>query len=158
MKLLYYHMETTAHFVAQWIEARTRFSNQLKTLQSEDLKKKLGDSPNSVGFLIRHIGDVELLFSKNVFANTSVHVTAKTVISGQDTGEWTDLPALLAYVSESFNTLQSTLATQADSVWSEVITTKEFGTKTKAEALGRIVSHTAYHAGQMAILIKYGKI
>jgi uncharacterized damage-inducible protein DinB len=151
-------METTAHFVAQWIEARTRFSNQLKTLQSEDLKKKLGDSPNSVGFLIRHIGDVELLFSKNVFANTSVHVTAKTVISGQDTGEWTDLPALLAYVSESFNTLQSTLATQADSVWSEVITTKEFGTKTKAEALGRIVSHTAYHAGQMAILIKYGKI
>ena len=151
-------METTVHFVAQWIEARTRFSNQLKTLQSEDLKKKLGDSPNSVGFLIRHIGDVELLFSKNVFANTSVHVTAKTVISGQDTVEWTDLPALLAYVSESFNTLQSTLATQADSVWSEVITTKEFGTKTKAEALGRIVSHTAYHAGQMAILIKYGKI
>ncbi|MFL0298699.1 DinB family protein [Aquirufa novilacunae] len=158
MKLLYYHMETTAHFVAQWIEARTRFSNQLKTLQSEDLKKKLGDSPNSVGFLIRHIGDVELLFSKNVFANTSVHVTAKTVISGQDTGEWTDLPALLAYVSESFNTLQNTLAIQADSVWSEVITTKEFGTKTKAEALGRIVSHTAYHAGQMALLIKYGKI
>jgi uncharacterized damage-inducible protein DinB len=151
-------METTAHFVAQWIEARTRFSNQLKTLQSEDLKKKLGDSPNSVGFLIRHIGDVELLFSKNVFANTSVHVTAKTVISGQDTGEWTDLPALLAYVSESFNTLQNTLAIQADSVWSEVITTKEFGTKTKAEALGRIVSHTAYHAGQMALLIKYGKI
>jgi uncharacterized damage-inducible protein DinB len=158
MKLLYYHMETTAHFVAQWIEARTRFSNQLKTLQSEDLKKKLGDSPNSVGFLIRHIGDVELLFSKNVFANTSVHVTAKTVISGQDTGEWTDLPALLAYVSESFNTLQNTLAIQADSAWSEVITTKEFGTKTKAEALGRIVSHTAYHAGQMALLIKYGKI
>jgi uncharacterized damage-inducible protein DinB len=151
-------METTAHFVAQWIEARTRFSNQLKTLQSEDLKKKLGDSPNSVGFLIRHIGDVELLFSKNVFANTSVHVTAKTVISGQDTGEWTDLSALLAYVSESFNTLQNTLAIQADSVWSEVITTKEFGTKTKAEALGRIVSHTAYHAGQMALLIKYGKI
>jgi uncharacterized damage-inducible protein DinB len=151
-------METTAHFVAQWIEARTRFSNQLKTLQSEDLKKKLGDSPNSVGYLIRHIGDVELLFSKNVFANTSVHVSAKTVISGQDTGEWTDLPALLAYVSESFNTLQNTLAIQADSVWSEVITTKEFGTKTKAEALGRIVSHTAYHAGQMALLIKYGKI
>ena len=111
MKLLYYPMETTAHFVAQWVEARTRFSNQLKTLQSEDLKKKLGDSPT-----------------------------------------------LLAYVSTSFDTLQSTLATQLDSAWSEVIKTKEFGTKTKAEALGRIVSHTAYHAGQMALLIKYGKI
>ena len=150
-------METTLHFVAQWVEARTRFSNQLKTLLAEDLKKKLGDSPNSIGYLIRHIGDVEFLFSKNVFGNSSVQVSAKTVISGHDTGEWTDLSALLAYVSQSFDTLQRTLLAQADSVWSEVITTKEFGTKTKAEALGRIVSHTAYHAGQIAIINKYGK-
>ncbi|MFN3530884.1 MAG: damage-inducible protein DinB, partial [Bacteroidia bacterium] len=35
---------------------------------------------------------------------------------------------------------------------------KEFGTKTKAEAFGRIVSHTAYHAGQLAIINKYGTI
>ena len=150
-------METTAHFVAQWVEARTRFSNQLKTMQAEDLKKKLRDSPNSIGFLIRHIGDVELLFSKNVFGNPSVQVSAKTVIAGHDTGEWVDLPTLLAYVQESFETLHDTLLTQADSVWAEVITTKEFGTKTKAEALGRIVSHTAYHAGQIAIIHKYGK-
>jgi hypothetical protein len=63
-------METTLQFVAQWVEARTRFSNQLKTLRSENLSKHLGKSPNSVGFLIRHIGDVELLFSKNVFGNS----------------------------------------------------------------------------------------
>lgn len=155
-KSLYFHMETTAHLVAQWLEGRRRFSNQLKNLHSEDLTKKLGDSPNLIGFLIRHIGDVELLFSKNVFGNTAVQVSAKTVIAGHDTGEWTDLSALLAYVSESFNTLQSTLAAQPDWVWSEVVTTKEFGTKTKAEALGRIVSHTAYHAGQIAIIHKYG--
>ena len=149
-------METTSHFVAEWVEARTRFSNQLKTLQASDLTKKLGDSPNSIGFLIRHIGDVELLFSKNVFGNPSVQVSAKTVISGHDTGEWVDLPTLLAYVEESFSTLHETLVSQPDSVWAEVITTKEFGTKTKAEALGRIVSHTAYHAGQIAIIHKYG--
>ena len=149
-------METTLHFVAQWLEARTRFSNQLKTLHAIDLAKKLGDSPNSIGFLIRHIGDVELLFSKNVFGNSSVQVSAKTVISGHDTGEWTDLESLLAYVEESFSILHDTLVSQPDSVWSEVITTKEFGTKTKAEALGRIVSHTAYHAGQIAIIHKYG--
>lgn len=150
-------METTNHFVAEWVEARTRFSNQLKTLQASDLTKKLGDSPNSIGFLIRHIGDVELLFSKNVFGNTAVQVSGKTVIAGHDTGEWVDLPTLLAYVQESFETLHDTLVAQPDSVWSEVITTKEFGTKTKAEALGRIVSHTTYHAGQIAIIYKYGK-
>ena len=150
-------MGTTLHFVAQWVEARTRFSNQLKTLLSADLSKHLGESPNSVGFLIRHIGDVELLFSKNVFGNSEVHVTAKTVISGHDTGEWTDLESLLAYVEESFSVLHATLVAQPDSIWSEVITTKEFGTKTKAEALGRIVSHTAYHAGQIALIYKYWK-
>lgn len=150
-------METTGHFVAQWVEARTRFSNQLKTLLPEDLSKHLGDSPNSIGFLIRHIGDVELLFSKNVFGNTAVQVSAKTVIAGHDTGEWTDLASLKSYVEGSFAILQETLVAQSDSVWSEVITTKEFGTKTKAEALGRIVSHTAYHAGQIAIINKYGK-
>ncbi|UAJ13996.1 DinB family protein [Aquirufa lenticrescens] len=149
-------METTNHFVAEWVEARTRFSNQLKTLLAEDLSKHLGDSPNSIGFLIRHIGDVELLFSKNVFGNSSVQVSAKTVIAGHDTGEWRDLESLLAYVEESFSILHETLVSQPDSVWSEVITTKEFGTKTKAEALGRIVSHTAYHAGQIAIIHKYG--
>lgn len=150
-------METMNHFVAEWVEARTRFSNQLKTLLAEDLSKHLGDSPNSIGFLIRHIGDVELLFSKNVFGNSSVQVSAKTVIAGHDTGEWTDLESLLAYVEESFSILHETLVSQPDSVWSEVITTKEFGTKTKAEAMGRIVSHTAYHAGQIAIIHKYGK-
>lgn len=139
-----------------WIEARTRFSNQLSGLQSSDLSKTLGDSPNSIGFLIRHIGDVELLFSKNVFGDTNVKVTARTVIEKRDTGEWTDLESLKNYVSESFEKLKAIVEKQSDSDWEETITTKEFGTKTKAEAFGRIVSHTAYHTGQLAILNKYG--
>jgi uncharacterized damage-inducible protein DinB len=140
-----------------WIEARTRFTNQLENLSENDLLKKLGESPNSVGFLIRHMGDVELLFAKNVFGDSSIKVTAKTVIDKQDTGEWTDLEALKNYVSESFKKLKSIVETQTENDWETTITTKEFGTKTKAEAFGRIVSHTAYHAGQLAIINKYGK-
>jgi uncharacterized damage-inducible protein DinB len=141
-----------------WTEARTRFSNQLENLSESDLKKKLGNSPNSVGFLIRHIGDVELLFAKNVFGATDVKVTAKTVIDKHDTGEWTDLEALKNYLSESFEKLKSIVEKQTDTDWETQITTKEFGTKNKAEAFGRIVSHTAYHAGQLAIINKYGNI
>lgn len=47
-----------------WAEARTRFSNLLPTLKEEDLKKKLANTKNSAGFLIRHIADVELLLPK----------------------------------------------------------------------------------------------
>lgn len=140
-----------------WIEARTRFTNQILTLSNQDLNKKLLPSQNSVGFLIRHIGDVELLFAKNVFGANAIHVIAKTVISKKDTGEWTNFRELAAYVESSFNELKSIVKLQNDTDWDTIIETKEFGKKTKAEAFGRIISHTAYHAGQMAIIIKYGK-
>lgn len=149
-------MKTNTEILLElWIESRTRFTNQLENLTESDLQKKLGDSPNSVGFLIRHIGDVELLFAKNVFGDSSVKVSAKTVIEKRDTGEWTDLEALKNYVAESFDKLKSIVVKQTDEDWETQITTKEFGTKTKAEAFGRIVSHTAYHAGQLAIINKY---
>lgn len=140
-----------------WQEARTRFSNQLVQLSEEDLKKKLPPAVNSTGFLIRHIGDVELLFAKNVFKGNDIKVTAKTVIAQKDTGEWTNLAELKEYVDHSFKTLKSIVELQTDADWETTITTKEFGTKTKAEAFGRIVSHTNHHAGQMILLLKYGK-
>lgn len=145
----------TAILLELWTEARTRFSNQLQNLTAADLTKKLNPSPNSIGFLIRHIGDVELLFAKNVFGDNTVKVTAKTVIDKKDTGEWTNLAELIAYVNQSFATLKAIVEKQSDEDWETSISTKEFGTKTKAEAFGRIVSHTTYHAGQMAIIKKY---
>lgn len=146
----------TKILIELWIESRTRFTDQLSSITESDLKKRLLPSQNSVGFLIRHIGDVELLFAKNVFGYTEVKVTAKTVIEKKDTGEWTNLSELNEYVVHSFETLKAIIEKQTDEDWESIITTKEFGTKTKAEAFGRIISHTAYHAGQMAIINKYG--
>ena len=74
-------MPTSATLIELWLEARTRFTNQLKEITEEDLKKRLPPSPNSLGFLIRHIGEVELLFAKNVFGALDVKVVAKTVIA-----------------------------------------------------------------------------
>ena len=147
----------TQFFLELWLESRTRFTNQLENITTADLTKKLPPSVNSVGFLIRHIGDVELLFAKNVFGAAEVKVVAKTVIDKYDSGEWTDLEGLKQYVNLSFDQLKTIVEKQTDEDWETTITTKEFGTKTKAEAFGRIVSHTAYHAGQLAIINKYGK-
>jgi uncharacterized damage-inducible protein DinB len=150
-------MSTTENLLMLWQEARTRFSNQMPALKESDLTKKLADSTNSIGFLIRHIGDVELLFAKNVFGAKDLHVKAKTVIDKTDTGVWTNLEELKAYVELSFESLKSIVEKQTDADWETVIETKEFGAKTKAEAFGRIVSHTAYHAGQIGIIVKYGE-
>ncbi len=138
-----------------WKEGRTRLINQLSNIQPEDLTKKLDNSPNSAGFLIRHLAEVELLFAKNVFGNMEVKVDAQTLKAGKDTGEWTDLESLKSIVEEAGIQLEKAIESQED--WDAVIETKEFGKKTKAEALGRITTHTAYHAGQLAIVLKYGE-
>ena len=138
-------------------EARTRLTTLLEIITEIDLTKKLQPAPNSVGFLLRHIGDVELLFAKNVFHGSDIHVVAKTLIDGKDSGAWTNLEELNTYLQEAYHSLIEVIKTQPDNSWSELITTKEFGTKTKAEAFGRIISHTAYHSGQIALILKYGR-
>lgn len=149
------HPRTTSHLTL-WKEGHTRFTNLLDKLSEADLSKKLAPGPNSIGFLLRHIGDVELLFAKNVFGLAGVQVYASTVAKGRDTGEWTDLAVLKTYVRESAEVLERAIAAQSDADWDMVIETKEFGRKTKAEALGRISTHTAYHAGQIGMVLKYG--
>lgn len=150
-------MNNSQLFVALWKEGRTRFSNLLSTISEDDLKKRLASAPNSAGFIIRHIADVELLFAKNVFKAENIAVHAKTVIAQKDTGEWTNLQELLSYQQTAFDILKKVIDEQPDNEWDETVTTKEFGKKIKAEALGRITTHTAYHGGQLAIILKYGK-
>ncbi len=150
-------MTLSQAYLQTWTEARTRFTNLLKDIKEEDLKKKLVNTKNSAGFLIRHIGDVELLFAKNVFGGQGVEVHAKTVIAKQDTGEWINLAELLEYQQYAFDQLNAIFEKQTDEDWSQNVTTKEFGTKTKAEAIGRIISHTAYHAGQLSLTLLYGQ-
>jgi uncharacterized damage-inducible protein DinB len=151
-------MTPTQAYLQTWTEARTRFTNLLKDIKEEDLTRKLINTKNSAGFLIRHVGDVELLFAKNVFGASEIKVQAKTVMAQHDTGEWTNLKELLVYQQEAFEQLKAIIEKQTDADWEQVITTKEFGTKTKAESMGRIISHTAYHAGQLGLTLKYGTI
>jgi uncharacterized damage-inducible protein DinB len=150
-------MSTSQHLQAAYIEARTRLNKVTDTIIAADLAKKLINSPNSLGFLMQHIAEVELLFCKNVFGNTAIKIVAHTVIDQKDTGVWTDLVSIQALLATSGKTIASTIESIPEAEWATQITTKEFGTKTKAEAFGRIISHTAYHAGQMALIQKYGK-
>jgi uncharacterized damage-inducible protein DinB len=149
-------MTTSQNLQAAYIEARTRLSKVTDTLTESDLTKKLGTAPNSIGFLLQHIAEVELLFCKNVFGHAELKVVAHTVIDQKDTGVWTDHKAIQMLLLESGNKITTVIGSVLEDEWVTQITTKEFGTKTKAEAFGRIISHTAYHAGQVAMIQKYG--
>lgn len=156
-------MYTTELLYHLWQESRHNFSNQLSKItelgdssKAIILTKRLGNSPKSVGFLIRHIADVELLYSKNVFGQYDLIVYAQTFIELSDTEEWTDWAELLDYQKQAYDNLKKGILAQTDYDWGITITRREFGTKTKAEALGRVISHTAYHAGQLEKILTYG--
>ncbi len=135
---------------------RTRLSNQFPNLQEKDLVKKLHPNSNSIGFLLRHISEVENLFAKNVFG-LDVRVKALTIGKGlHDSGKFISLVEELKELSASAVTLEQAILMQKEEDWDKTVTTAEFGTITKTEALARIVSHTAYHAGQIGLILKYG--
>ena len=96
------------------------------------------------------------MFAKNVFKSSGVQVHAQTIIDQKDTGNWTVLNELTDYNQQAYEGLKTAITLQHDEAWEDAVITKEFGTKTKSEALGRIITHTAYHAGQLALILKYG--
>jgi hypothetical protein len=88
-------LSKTQLIIELWREARTRFT-------ANDLKNKVAPCPSSPGFLIRHIGNVELLFAKNLFGSKDIKLIAKTVIAQKDTGEWVNPAEFKAYSDYAF--------------------------------------------------------
>ena len=112
-----------------YVEARTRLQQLTIQLTENDLRKTLSPSSNSIGFLLQHIADVELLFSKNVFKSLDINVRAKTIIEKKDTGEWTNFTEILAYLEEARSKIYFAIHIQGDNSWNELVTTNEFVTK-----------------------------
>lgn len=151
------HNKFTEALFKLWLMSRTRLTQLLPGIAQEQLLHKLHPNSNSVGHLMRHIAEVEQLFAKNVFG-LDIKVKIQTV--GQnihDRGQFTNLGELLQLLDEAQKLLKIAIETQREEEWQKEIATAEFGTVTKAEALGRIIGHTAYHAGQIAIILKYGE-
>jgi len=141
-------------FYDMWKMGRTRLTNQLDSIKKEDLLKRVHSDSNSVGWLMRHIAEVELLFAKNVFER-ELSVKAQTIGSiAKDHGQFDELEPLLELIERAKDELGAAIRDIED--WNVEVTTAEFGTVTRAEALGRITTHTAYHAGQVALAKKYG--
>jgi uncharacterized damage-inducible protein DinB len=121
---------------------------------AEDLSKRLHPDSNSVGWMLRHMAEVELLFAKNVFGN-DLEIKAQTIGSlAKDRGKFTDLNELLDLIKRAEKELGDAIKGIED--WEVKVTTAEFGTVTKAQALARIMTHTALHSGQLSLALKYG--
>ncbi len=135
--------------------ARIRLTNLIPQIDEEKLKLRLSERSNSIGWLLRHIAEVELLFAKNVF-ELPIKVNVQTIESEVDKGNFKNFQELKDLLRHSEANLTAAIKQYNGEDWSQNVTTKEFGTVTRAEALSRIISHTAYHSGQIAVCLKYG--
>src|SRR6056297_656808 len=143
-------MMNTQPYFDMWKMGRTRLTNQLDSINKKDLLKRVHSNSNSVGWLMRHIAEVELLFAKNVF-DRDLGVKAQTIGSiAKDHGQFNELEPLVNLIEKAEHELGAAIKEIED--WQGDVTTVEFGTVTRAEALGRIMTHTAYHAGQVSLI------
>lgn len=141
------------HF-EMWKMGRSRLTGLLDQFDSGTITYKLHPDSNTTGWLLRHIAEVELLFARNVFGR-DVRVKAQTIgPTGSDRGKLTDPESITELLNRAEAELGEVIRSVSD--WESEVTTAEFGTITKAEALARIMTHTAYHAGQVALTMKYG--
>ncbi|HMQ00585.1 MAG TPA: DinB family protein [Cyclobacteriaceae bacterium] len=147
---------TNEEILSMWKMGRTRLTNLLPEINSDDLHKKLHPESNNIGWMLRHIAEVEHLFAKNVFGQ-DVKVTVLT-IGHQSTSKerFTNLDELKGFSDEAVQHLINAINAQEEGAWDEQISTKEFGTVKKSDAIARIMTHTAWHAGQIKLALKYG--
>jgi uncharacterized damage-inducible protein DinB len=148
-------MDESNRILAMWEMGRTRMTALLPGVTDNILPNRLHPQSNTVGWLLRHIGEVEQLFAKNVFG-LPVRVSAYTLKGGQSRETYGTTSELLDHLDESAARLREAIAGQGPDSWSDTVTTAEFGTVSKREALARVITHTAYHAGQLALALKYG--
>lgn len=148
-------MSSTETILKMWKMGRTRYSNLIPDITEEKLTLRLHPQSNSIGFLMRHICEVEQSFSKNFFG-TEVRFVPRTLGPNiKDTGLFTNLDELMDFDNKAVEIVTKTIGSQKDSDWDEVVESPIFGKITKAEAIARSISHTAYHAGQIGLILKY---
>lgn len=146
----------TDRYVALFDQGRTRLTGWLDEVADEDLPRRLHPDANTLGWMLRHIGEVELLFAKNVFGR-DLDVKATTIGPNagrrQDVGSAKEVRELL---DRSGRELRAAIAAQDEVDWTREVTA-DFGTLPLQEAFARILTHTAYHAGQARLTLKYGE-
>jgi len=136
--------------------ARSRYMDVLENLEAEQLSWKLAPGSNSVGFLIRHIAEVEYRFCSMFFRQPlPPEITLATIGPVKDEGTYTNLSALHAIREASYAHLLESLRSLPEEAW-DVPCESPIATLTPRQALGRLIYHLGYHGGQIGLIRKYG--
>ncbi|MFH0736082.1 MAG: DinB family protein [bacterium] len=139
-----------------WIISRSRLTELCKEFKNEQLGLRLHPDSNSMGFLLTHIGETELLFGKAVFGFDANAIPKTFGKKYTDNELFSDLTPILALLEEADTKMIEAISKVEEDKWDTIVTTP-IGPFGLSDAFGRIISHTNYHLGQIGLIMKYGK-
>lgn len=135
--------------------ARRRYLDAIANLEERELPWRFAPESNSIGFLIQHIAEVEYRFCSMFFGQPVPDgVSLATIGPVKDDGQYTNLDSLLSFQEASHAYLLEALHALSEEKW-DVPVEAPIGVMTPREALGRLIYHTGYHAGQIGLIRKY---
>ncbi|QOS97663.1 DinB family protein [Brevibacterium sp. JNUCC-42] len=133
-----------------------RYLALLQGISEEQLSWKIPPATNSIGFLIRHIAEVEYAFSQMFFNQTptkeeGIYTLGKVI----DTGVWTNLNDLMDYTERASQFVLKSMELLPEESWDQPVESR-IGVITPRDAFGMLIYHKGYHAGQIGWIKKYG--
>ena len=144
-------MEATTQMIKLLIEQnRHTCSFALDKVSPENLYWKLNDEAASIGFILRHLGEAQLLLGTFLGEGTEV---SNTTMGFSDTGQGADLEASRGLVEAGYGMLLRLAAERDPQWWMGTTQTPFFGEIERIRMLGHILNHNAHHTGQISLIL-----
>lgn len=124
-----------------------------KAVKPEHAGQKLNANTASVGFLMRHVGEIMLLLGKYFGRESEVDNSTMGKI---DEGQHTDIEGSKKLIAQGYRMLFDLVEETTEEEWAEAVSTSFFGTISKSRLFSHILYHNAYHAGQITLALKRG--
>ena len=150
-------MTTAKEMLTVWQAGHKTIERMIEKITPENIGFRVLPEMNSVGFLLRHIAESEIGISKTAFNGPGAEFQRKTVGPNiTDTGEHIQVDEIKEMFANAGQAVEAAIANIKNEEWDEIVELR-MGTYPRSAYVSWLASHSAYHAGQITLALKYGK-
>jgi uncharacterized damage-inducible protein DinB len=114
---------------------------------------RLNQQAASAGFMLRHVGEMFMLFGLFFGLPTTVQ---NTTMGQSDTGQGEDIAGSRQLIEQGYDRFHNYIDVTPDSAWLDPVDTPFFGIVSRMRLFSHVLYHNAYHAGQIGLTIARG--
>ncbi len=137
-----------------WSVSRHNLLRLCKSVEPKHMNYTIHSDSNSLGFLLLHIAEVEIIFGNSVFG-FNYPIIPKT-FKKEEGITYDNFNETMELLNKSNLLMEKAILNSTEESWDNIVKTP-IGEFTQYDAIARIIAHTAYHSGQIGLILKYGK-